>query len=290
MSLKKKPASKRSAARSRSPHNDSGINSFREYASDEDIKRRHPLDAPVLLRPSKLWLGAAVPEGASVVVLVACGSFSPPTTFHLRMMEDARDRMLAEGYHVAGGFMSAVHAAYGKKTLAPMHHRLNMLGMACSDSDWLDMDPWECTREGWTRTIECLKRFHDEMQKLWPGSRVVLVCGADLVESFVRVRDDGTPSWIQDQVETILSRNGVVCLERKGTNLEEVLNAHEIFKRNRKNITIFRQDIDNNVSSTFVRRLLQQGRSIKYLVHEEILKYIQKHHLAALEAWQPQAS
>lgn len=202
------------------------------------------------------------------------------------MMEDARDQLLSKGFHVAGGLLSPCHGAYGKRSLAPMYDRLNMLRLACSDSDWLNVDHWECCQAGWTRTMEFLGRCHEEMQKLWPGSKAILVCGADLVESFVKVRDDGTPSWMSEHVETILSRNGIVCLERSGTSLQNVIDEHEVLKKNRDNILTFHQDIDNNVSSSLVRGLLQKGRSIKYLVHEEVLKYIQNRHLAALAAWQ----
>ena len=43
----------------------------------------------------------------------------------------------------AGGFLSPVHTAYGKKSLVAMHHRVNMVGLALQDSQWLDVDSWE---------------------------------------------------------------------------------------------------------------------------------------------------
>eukprot|EP00484_Ammonia_sp_Unknown_P009362 CAMPEP_0197070312 /NCGR_PEP_ID=MMETSP1384-20130603/199110_1 /TAXON_ID=29189 /ORGANISM="Ammonia sp." /LENGTH=91 /DNA_ID=CAMNT_0042508643 /DNA_START=21 /DNA_END=292 /DNA_ORIENTATION=+ len=38
-------------------------------------------------------------------VIVACGSFSPPTHLHLRLMEDARDRLCTE-YEIVAGILS----------------------------------------------------------------------------------------------------------------------------------------------------------------------------------------
>jgi nicotinamide mononucleotide adenylyltransferase len=49
------------------------------------------------------------------VVLVATGSFNPPTYMHLRMFELARDALNAEGYSVIGGYMSPVNDAYKKR-------------------------------------------------------------------------------------------------------------------------------------------------------------------------------
>eukprot|EP00049_Salpingoeca_infusionum_P006816 m.111626 g.111626 ORF g.111626 m.111626 type:complete len:62 (+) comp13453_c0_seq2:272-457(+) len=50
----------------------------------------------------------------------------------------------------------------------------------------------------------------------------MLVCGGDLLQTIPHIKDDGQPLWIPDDVDTLLSRNGVVCLERPGTDLSQV--------------------------------------------------------------------
>lgn len=66
-------------------------------------------------------------DGLEPVVVVSCGSFSPPTLMHLRILEDAKDHLQSTGkYAVVGGYISPCHAAYGKASLVDMHHRLNM--------------------------------------------------------------------------------------------------------------------------------------------------------------------
>jgi len=66
-------------------------------------------------------------DGREPVVVVSCGSFSPPTMMHLRILEDAKDHLESTGkYAVVGGYLSPCHAAYGKASLVDMHHRLNM--------------------------------------------------------------------------------------------------------------------------------------------------------------------
>ena len=44
--------------------------------------------------------------------------------------------------------------------------------------------------------------------------------------------------------------------------------------------------MENTISSTVVRTLLGQGRSIKYLVPDGVADYIFKHNLSALPQWQ----
>jgi len=50
-----------------------------------DAKIQIPLDTSRLSDISK------VPEGTKAVVLLACGSYSPPTVMHVRIFETARD-------------------------------------------------------------------------------------------------------------------------------------------------------------------------------------------------------
>jgi nicotinamide mononucleotide adenylyltransferase len=237
------------------------------------------------LRSSKLNFKA--PPGKKPVVLVSCGSFSPPTVFHLRMMEDARDGLTAQGYHVAGGFLSPVHTAYGKKSLVAMHHRVNMVGLALQDSQWLDVDLWECSQKGYTYTALALKnRFEAEVSKLCPEARVMMVCGGDLLESFTAFNADGTPVWAPKDQEIILKDCGVACMERDGTDLNKVISDDKLLTQHKSNIAIFKPTVVNNVSSTLVRKLLQAEKSIKYLVHEEVHEYIHVQNLASAPQWQ----
>jgi nicotinamide mononucleotide adenylyltransferase len=72
------------------------------------------------------------------VVLLLCGSFSPITNFHLRMLELARDFLQrTTRFRVVRGIISPVHDAYGKKGLVGAHHRLAMCRLATQSSDWV---------------------------------------------------------------------------------------------------------------------------------------------------------
>jgi nicotinamide mononucleotide adenylyltransferase len=65
-----------------------------------------------------------IQPGKVPLVLVACGSFSPPTLLHLRMFSMASDfvRMNTD-FELIGGYMSPVSDAYKKVGLAPAIHR-----------------------------------------------------------------------------------------------------------------------------------------------------------------------
>eukprot|EP00811_Abedinium_folium_P035392 NODE_8188_length_1515_cov_16.369597.p1 GENE.NODE_8188_length_1515_cov_16.369597~~NODE_8188_length_1515_cov_16.369597.p1 ORF type:complete len:278 (+),score=25.44 NODE_8188_length_1515_cov_16.369597:82-915(+) len=236
------------------------------------------------LPTQRLSFGSA-PEGRTVV-LIACGAYSPPTVSHLRMMEEARDAMVARGYYVAGGFLSPVHQKYGKRSLVSMQHRLRMLALAVKDSDWLNVDGWECSQEGFTLTARVLDtHFQPAISELSPGARAVLVCGADQFQSFAHVNPDGTPLWSPEDQEVIIGRCGVVVMGREDISLEEIIEQSALFKRHRANIVTFSPVVVNNISSTVIRKLLREHKSVKYLVHDDVQAYIYQHDLANSEAW-----
>ncbi|KAH9298716.1 hypothetical protein KI387_030398, partial [Taxus chinensis] len=148
------------------------------------------------------------------VILLSTGSFNPPTYMHLRMFELARDALISDGYAVLGGYMSPVNDGYGKKGLASAEHRIKLCELACEDSSYIMVDAWEAKQSSYQRTLTILNR----VEFFWRASgivntdslRVMLLCGADLLESFT------TPGvWIPDQVKLIFRDHGVVCISRR---------------------------------------------------------------------------
>lgn len=149
------------------------------------------------------------------IVLMACGSFSPPTPMHFRMFEIARDYFQQMGSHkVIGGIMSPVHDAYKKNGLVSSSHRCNMIRLGLQTSDWIRLSDWETRQDGWTRTRMSLQYhqnyinsyINDDLQenedttdlqlpqwlphmqnhRLQSSGPVQLrlLCGADILESF----------------------------------------------------------------------------------------------------------
>ncbi|MEM2615878.1 MAG: hypothetical protein QXO44_03945, partial [Thermoplasmatales archaeon] len=79
------------------------------------------------------------------LVLVAMGSFAPVHAGHLAMMDAARDALIAEGHHVAGGYFSPSHDGYvltKPGVTMGISARLDALHAATRHS-WAGVDPWE---------------------------------------------------------------------------------------------------------------------------------------------------
>jgi len=129
------------------------------------------------------------------LVLVSCGSFSPPTNLHLRMFEEAADYCEFEtDFEVVGGFFSPVGDAYKKAGLASAHHRINMTRIAVRDSStWIGVDPWEPLHKEYLPTVKVLDHFDHELNEVMGGIQtasgekkriqVALLAGADLIQT-----------------------------------------------------------------------------------------------------------
>lgn len=227
-------------------------------------------------------------DGLEPVVVVSCGSFSPPTLMHLRILEDAKDHLQSTGkYAVVGGYISPCHAAYGKASLVDMHHRLNMCQAAVADSSWLMVDAWECCQSEWTRTAVVLRELGNRLPEIDGRKvKVMMVCGGDLLESFTVIKEDGEPLWSLEDQQIILAENGVACLEREGVDLAAVIKQHEILRKNCANIEIVTPAATNNISSTLVRKQLRENHSVKYLVPDAVAEYVAAEQLATYSQWQ----
>ncbi|ONI11374.1 hypothetical protein PRUPE_4G103800 [Prunus persica] len=101
------------------------------------------MDIPPPLSKLALHLVNHDDKDKKYVVLVATGSFNPPTYMHLRMLELARDALSSEGFCVIGGYMSPVNDAYYKRGLISAEHRVQLCRLACQSSEFIMVDPWE---------------------------------------------------------------------------------------------------------------------------------------------------
>lgn len=217
-------------------------------------------------------------DGKIYIILVATGSFNPPTFMHLRMFELARDALNSKGYCVIGGYMSPVNDAYKKKNLISADHRIQLCHLACKSSEFVMVDPWEANQNTYQRTLTVLSRVHASICETGLISReslkVMLVCGSDLLHSF------GIPGfWIPDQVKSICRDYGVVCIRREGQNIEKTISDDNILNENQANIEVVDELVPNQISSTRIRECIARGLSIKYLTSDEVIDYTREHKL-----------
>ncbi|KAM9343006.1 nicotinamide/nicotinic acid mononucleotide adenylyltransferase 1 [Pholidichthys leucotaenia] len=251
------------------------------------------------------------------VVLLACGSFNPVTNMHLRMFELARDHLEDTGqYKVVKGVISPVGDAYKKKGLIEASHRLEMARLATERTGWITADSWESMQSEWQETAKVVRHHYEELltaeqkdddvdtvkytkkrriedhnlepsshqSKSGDGSRLMLLCGADVLESF------GIPNmWKQEDIIEIVGRHGLVCITRSGNDPQKFVYQSDILWKYRKSIHLVSEWVTNDLSATHLRRALRRGQSVRYLLPDSVIDYIKEHNLYSAESEQKNA-
>ncbi|KAM5291844.1 nicotinamide/nicotinic acid mononucleotide adenylyltransferase 3 [Ctenodactylus gundi] len=248
------------------------------------------------------------------VVLLACGSFNPITNMHLRLFEVARDHLHQTGmYQVIQGIISPVNDNYGKKDLAPSHHRVAMAQLALQTSDWIRVDPWESKQAQWMETVKVLRHLQntqdsvdlnpphitEKHKPLYHQNQLLrsapqnegldpsrgplnptavpelkLLCGADILKTFQ------TPQlWKHEHIQEIVEKFGLVCVSRAGHDPKSYILGSPILQKYQHNIHLAKEPVPNEISATYVRQALGQGQSVKYLIPDAVIAYIKEHSL-----------
>jgi nicotinamide mononucleotide adenylyltransferase len=211
------------------------------------------------------------------------------------MFELAKDHLHRMGnYQVIGGIISPVHDAYGKKGLLESKHRLEMVGLAVGNDSWVKLSAWEASQNNiWTRTRKVLEYHQTSLDRFVKedGSKkeewmpdmlesnsspvlIKLLCGADVLESF------NTPGlWSVQDMQAITKEYGIVTITRAGNDPLKSIHLSDCLFENMKNIFIVREWVPNEISSTEVRRARSRGQSVRYLVPDAVIRYMEKEKL-----------
>ncbi|CAB1446328.1 unnamed protein product [Pleuronectes platessa] len=234
---------------------------------------------------------------------------------HLRLFELARDHLEDTGqYKVVSGIISPVGDGYKKKGLIEASHRLEMARLATENSDWITLGSWESMQPDWVETVEVIRHHHEKLlekqqncdetdtvkltkkrrienryeasshQKRRDGPQVMLLCGADVLESF------GVPNlWKQDDIDEIVGRYGLVCITRSGNDPHKFIHKSDVLWKHRRNIHLVHEWVTNDISATHMRRALRRGQSVRYLLPDAVVSYIQQNNLYSAESEQKNA-
>ena len=107
-----------------------------------------------------------------------------------------------------------------------------------------------------------------------PSPQLKLLCGADFLDTF-KIPD----LWLDDHVEELVRHFGLVCVTRGSLQPERAVHDSDTLSRHRENIFLVREWVRNDTSATEVRRALRRSLSVKYLIPDSVIEYINQHNL-----------
>lgn len=183
------------------------------------------------------------------------GTFDPVHIAHLRMAIEAKeafdlDEVVLEVAHVSP--FKLEHEA------APAEDRFRMVALAVEDTPGLVAGRTEIDRPPPSFTVHTLEAYS--------GDDLVLILGADSLADF--------PAWREP--EQIVSLARLAVCSRPGFPVEEVIEAlPEAFAPRVESFVAPLLDI----SSTDLRRRLREGRSVRYLIPDSVIRFIEEFRL-----------
>ncbi|MES2691786.1 MAG: nicotinate (nicotinamide) nucleotide adenylyltransferase [Bacteroidota bacterium] len=177
------------------------------------------------------------------------GSFNPVHTGHL---------LIANYFIQFGGFdkiwfmVSPQNPFKTNDNLLDENIRLHLLRLAINGDERFGASDFEFRLPRPSYTVNTLS----ELRAQYPGDVFIPIIGGDNLQSF--------HLWKEYQV--ILDQHEVYVYRRAGYHENPLLANHPKIK-------IFEVPL-LNISSTYIREMLQAGKSIKYLVPEKVDQYI----------------
>lgn len=190
---------------------------------------------------------------------VFCGSFNPPLYSHFSLAE----QLLNEGLDKI--IFVPVSTKYNKENLVLDKHRYEMLNLVCNKNPNFEVSDIEFNLPKQPYTIETLLKLQDK----YPECEISLIIGTDNLRQF--------ESW--HNVEYLLQKFKVIVLSRNEDNIEEIISQSKLLSTYRSSIIEFHSKIKIYLSSSMVRNLIKERKSVRYLLPDEIINYIEKNNL-----------
>lgn len=192
------------------------------------------------------------------------GTFNPIHTGHLILAETARtEYKLDEVLFIPSGF------SYMKQgtDILPGKQRAEMVKLAISDNPYFRLSFMEIERAGNTYTYETLETLHTEN----PDTEYFFILGAD---SLFAIRNWKYP-------ERIFSACRILVALREQTEKQADGLENEIsFLQERYQARIHLLQCGNmDISSTKIREMVRLRQSVRYLVPDKVIEYMEKEHL-----------
>jgi len=207
------------------------------------------------------------------------GTFNPVHFGHLRSAVEVK-----EGFALDEVFLIPAAAPPHKLSgeVAAAADRLHMIGLALEDSPGLKLSDVELKRSGPSYTIDTVQHFK---QTLPADSRIFLIMGLD---AFLEIDTWKAYRELLQQVPFIVINRPRAGIDADGFRwkiLEDYLkdrisddyafdgSRHGFLTPGGPPIHVF-EVTALNISSTGIRRLIKDGRTIEYLVPQKVAEYI----------------
>ncbi len=182
------------------------------------------------------------------------GTFDPIHTGHLILAESVRSQLALDRIL----FIPAAIPPHKKDSkITESAIRYEMIQLAIANNPHFEVSPIDIDRKGVSYTVDTIKIIQEQMQL--QREELFFIIGADNILGF--------PSW--HKPAEILELCQIVVLPRPEIDLK---NIHPMLK---DKILVVKTPLIE-ISSSVIRQLIKQDRSIRYLVPEPVFHYLRR--------------
>ena len=192
-------------------------------------------------------------------IVIFGGCFNPPLNSHFSLAQQIINENIEQIIFVP------VNSKYQKADLISNEHRYKMLKLACDKNEKFDVSRIELDSPRPLYTIETLRIFQETYSKY----QIAFIIGSDNLKEI--------NTW--EKAEELTKDFKIYVLERDKDNIEEILKSNGFLNKNKQAFIKAKDNITSNLSSTFVRNKLKNGKSVRYLTTDEVVSYIEENKL-----------
>jgi nicotinate-nucleotide adenylyltransferase len=194
------------------------------------------------------------------------GTFDPIHLGHLKVAEEARDRLdLAEVLFVLAGqpWLKT------NNVISPAEHRVEMVRLAIAGKPYFKLSTMEIERPGPTYTVDTIAELKGQ---LGSGDELFFILGWD---NLIQL-----PQWREPS--RLVKMCHLVAIPRVGYPTPDLASLEATVPGLSQSLVLLDKPwID--INATEIRKLVAQGLSINHLVPEPVERYIKQHRLYVRE-------
>jgi nicotinate-nucleotide adenylyltransferase len=177
------------------------------------------------------------------------GTFNPPHIGHLILAQELTQKLSLDKIF----FIPTNIPPHKESHNVKAGDRLNMTKLCIKGDAHFEALDLEIRRGGISYTVDTVR----ELKEKFPKAEFYLIVGSDLANDF--------PTW--KYFENLKKSVKIVVAKRR---------AYPLKKRNN---FIILNIVQMGISSSHIRGLIKKGFSVKYLVPDNVARYIEKHRL-----------
>lgn len=195
-------------------------------------------------------------------IIMFGGAFNPPLNSHFLLAQ----QIVNEVEDIDKVIFVPVNIKYEKnEAIISSEDRYNMLKMVCDKNENFEVSRLEIDSNRPLFTIETL----DILQKEYPEHQILFATGTDNLKEF--------DTW--EGADKITGKYKVLIFERDIDKMEDIIASNSFLNANKDTFIKLNENTRTNLSSTFARSKIREGKSIRYLTPDEVYNYIKENKL-----------